>query len=43
MVLHVPVVLNAVGRHGVMFSETAVITDDGCEVLTGVARRLFVR
>jgi Xaa-Pro dipeptidase len=43
MVMHVPVILNAVGRHGLMFSETAVITDDGCEVLTGVARRLFVR
>jgi Xaa-Pro dipeptidase len=43
MVFHVPVILNAVGRFGLMFSETILVADHGCEALTGVERRLFVR
>ena len=43
MVFHHPVAVRKLGRFGVAFSETTVVTDDGCEVLTGVERRLFVK
>ena len=43
MVFHHPVALRRLGEHGVAFSETTVVTDDGCEVLTGVERKLVVR
>ena len=43
MVFHHPVGLRRLGRYGTMFSETTLVTEDGCEVLTGVDRKLFVR
>jgi Xaa-Pro dipeptidase len=41
MVFHLPIAIRALGRFGVMFSETVLITETGCEPLTDVARRLF--
>ncbi len=43
MVFHHPVALRRLGEYGTMFSETTLITDDGCEVLTSVDRELFIR
>ena len=43
MVFHHPVALRRLGEYGVAFSETSVVTEDGCEVLTGTERRLFIR
>lgn len=43
MVFHHPVALRRLGEYGAMFSETTLITEDGCEVLTSVERRLFVK
>jgi len=43
MVFHHPVALRRLGEYGVAFSETTVITEDGCELLTSLDRRLFVR
>jgi Xaa-Pro aminopeptidase len=43
MVFHHPVALRRLGEYGVAFSETTVITEDGCEPLTSLDRRLFVR
>ena len=43
MVFHHPVALRRLGQYGAMFSETTLITEDGCEVLTNVERRLFVK
>ena len=43
MVFHHPVALRRLGEYGAMFSETTVITEDGCEVLTNVERKLFIR
>lgn len=43
MVFHHPVALRRLGQHGVAFSETTVVTEGGCEVLTGVERKLVVR
>ena len=43
MVFHHPLALRKLGEYGAMFSETTLITDDGCEVLTNVERRLFVK
>ena len=43
MVFHHPVALRRLGEYGVAFSETTVITEDGCQPLTSVDRRLFVR
>ena len=42
-VFHHPVAVRKLGRLGVAFSETTVITEDGCEVLTGSPRALAVR
>ncbi len=42
-VFHHPVAVRMLGRFGVAFSETTVVTDDGCEVLTGLPRELVVR
>ena len=42
MVFHHPVALRRPGQYGSMFSETTLVTDDGCEVLTGVDRKLFI-
>ena len=43
MVFHHPVALRRLGEYGAMFSETTLITEDGCEVLTNVERRLFIK
>jgi Xaa-Pro aminopeptidase len=43
MVFHLPISLRDEGRYGVAFSETLVITEDGCEVLTNMERDLFIR
>ena len=43
MVFHHPVAVRKLGRFGVAFSETTVVTDDGCDVLTDVERKLFVK
>jgi Xaa-Pro aminopeptidase len=43
MVFHHPVALRKLGQYGVALSETSVVTEDGCEVLTDVERQLFVR
>ena len=43
MVFHHPVSLRRLGRYGAAFSETSVVTEQGCEVLTDVERRMFVR
>ena len=43
MVFHHPVALRQLGEYGTMFSETTLITEDGCEALTSVDRELFIR
>lgn len=43
MVFHHPVAVRRLGDFGVAFSETSVITDDGCEVLTHGPRELLER
>ena len=43
MVFHHPVALRQLGQYGTMFSETTLVTEDGCEVLTSVDRELFIR
>ena len=43
MVLHLPMSLRNPGVIGVMQSETVVITKSGCEALSKVERRLFVK
>ena len=43
MVFHHPVALRKLGEYGTMFSETSLVTEDGCEALTSVERKLFVR
>jgi Xaa-Pro aminopeptidase len=41
MAFHHPVALRRLGEHGVMFSETTVVTETGCEVLGLTERKLF--
>ncbi len=43
MVFHHPVAVRRLGEFGVAFSETSVITEDGCEVLTQGPRELIER
>ena len=43
MVFHHPVALRRIGQYGVAFSETTLVTDTGCEVLTGFERKLHVK
>jgi len=43
MVFHHPVAVRRLGEFGVAFSETSVITQDGCEVLTHGPRELIER
>jgi len=43
MVFHQPVALRVLGKIGVAFSETVLITPSDCEVLTRTARQLLVR
>jgi Xaa-Pro aminopeptidase len=42
MVFHQPIALRVLGKIGVAFSETVLITQTGCEALTRVERRLLV-
>ena len=42
MVFHHPVALRRLGQYGVMFSETTVVTETGCEPLGTLDRELFV-
>ena len=43
MVFHHPIALRRMGRYGTAFSETTVVTEDGCEVLTSSPREIVVR
>ena len=43
MVFHHPVALRRLGRYGTAFSETTVVTEDGCEVLTSSPREIVIR
>ena len=43
MVFHHPVALRRIGQYGVAFSETTLVTDTGCEVLTGFERKIHVK
>ena len=43
MVFHHPVALRRMGRYGTAFSETTVVTEDGCEILTNSPREIVVR
>ena len=43
MVFHHPVALRRMGRYGTAFSETTVVTEEGCEVLTSSPREIVVR
>ena len=43
MVFHHPVALRRMGRYGTAFSETTVVTEDGCEVLTRSPREIVIR
>jgi Xaa-Pro dipeptidase len=43
MVFHMPPALRDFGVFGVGFSETVLVTDDGCEVLTNLPRELYVK
>ncbi len=43
MLFHHPVAVRRLGEFGVAFSETSVITDDGCEILTRGERALIER
>ena len=43
MVFHHPVALRRMGRYGTAFSETTVVTKNGCEVLTSSLREIVVR
>jgi len=42
MVFHMPPALREYGKFGVGFSETVLVTDDGCEVLTKFKRELII-
>ena len=43
MVFHHPVALRRMGRYGTAFSETTVVTENGCEVLTSSPREVVIR
>ncbi len=43
MVFHCSTSLRDIGKIGVTASETILVTDHGCEVLTDVARKLFIK
>ena len=42
MVFHMPPAIRELGRYGVGFSETVLVTETGCEVLTDFKRELIV-
>ncbi len=42
MVFHMPPALRVPRRYGLGFSETVLVTETGCEVLTAFPRRLHV-
>ena len=43
MVFHHPVALRRLAQYGTAFSETTVVTEHGCEVLTGSPREIVIR
>ena len=43
MVFHHPIALRRMGQYGTAFSETSVVTKNGCEVLTSSPREIIVR
>ena len=43
MVFHMPPALRRYARWGVGMSETVLVTESGCEVLTGFPREILVR
>lgn len=43
MVFHMPPALREYGEFGVGFSETVLVTDNGCEVLTNYPRQLIIK
>jgi Xaa-Pro dipeptidase len=43
MVFHHPVALRRLGQYGTAFSETTVVTETGCEVLTNSPREIVVK
>ncbi len=43
MVFHHPVALRRLGQYGTAFSETTVITETGCEILTNSPREIVVK
>lgn len=43
MVFHVPPAIRMLGKFGVGFSETIIVTNDGCEVCTNYPRELVIK
>ena len=43
MVFHHPVALRKLGQYGTAFSETTVVTETGCEILTNSPREIVVK
>lgn len=43
MVFHHPVALRRLGQYGTAFSETTVVTETGCEILTSSPREIVVK
>jgi len=43
MVFHTSTSIRDIGNFGTTCSETIVVTENGCEVLTNVPRKLFIR
>ena len=43
MVFHVTTSLREMAKYGAAFSETVLITEDGCEILTDVPRELAIK
>lgn len=43
MVYHMPPAIREQGKYGVGFSETVIVTKDGCEIITDFPRELIVK
>ena len=43
MVFHVSTTFRDIAVHGVTVSETVLVTQNGCEVLTSARRELFIK
>lgn len=43
MVYHIPPAIRKLGKFGVGFSETIIVTDNGCEVCTDYPRKLIIK